>query len=129
MINDLTKGKPWIIGGDFNLIRSLEEKKGGIHQLNPRTETFNEVIDTLNLVDVRTNNDNFTWNNKRTRDSGIACRLDRFLVTGSIIMNMGELKASVLPSVGSNHWPIKLEWKNVGPNLRRPFCFEKFWLL
>ena len=30
MINTLTEGKPCIIGGEFNLIRSLEEKKGGI---------------------------------------------------------------------------------------------------
>ena len=44
-------------------------------------------------------------------------------------MNGGELKASVLPSAGSDHWPIKLEWENVGPNLRRPFRFEKFRLL
>ena len=50
------------------MIKSLEEKKGVIHQINPISEMFNEVIDNLNLVDVRTTNDNFTWNNKRTGD-------------------------------------------------------------
>ena len=109
MINTLTEGKPWIIGGDFNLIRSLDEKKGGIRQLNPINDTFNEVINNLNLVDVRTNNDTFTWNNKRKGDRGIACRLDRFLVTESIMMSRGELKVSVLPSAGFDHWPIKME--------------------
>ena len=27
MINDMTEGHPWIIGGDFNPIRNLEENK------------------------------------------------------------------------------------------------------
>ena len=103
MINGMTEGKPGIIGGELNLIRNLEEKKGGIRQLNPINDSFNEVIDNLKLIDVRTNNDNFTWNDKRTGDRGIAYRLDHFLVSDSIMMNEGELKASVLPSAGSDH--------------------------
>ena len=97
------------------MVISLEEKKGGICQINPISKMFNEVIDNLNLVDARTTNDNFTWNNKRTGDRGITCRLDHFLVLESAIMNKGELKASVLPSIGSNHWPINMEWKKCGP--------------
>ena len=62
-------------------------------------------------------------------DRGIAYRLDRFLVLESIMLNGGELKALVLPSAGSDHWPIKIEWENVGSNLRRRFHFEFFWLL
>ena len=61
-------------------------------------------------------------------DKDIACLLDHFLVSESIMMNGGELKVSVLPSARSDHWPIKLEWDNVGTNLRRPFRFEIFWL-
>ena len=87
------------------------------------------MIDNLELIDVRTNNDTFTWNNKRMGDRGIACRLDHFLVSESIMINGGDLKVSVFPLAGSDHWPIKLEWENVGANLRRPFRFKKFWLL
>jgi hypothetical protein len=29
-IGDRYKKQPWILGGDFNLIMSLEEKKGGV---------------------------------------------------------------------------------------------------
>ena len=129
MINSMIEGKPWIIGGEFNLIRNLEEKKGGIRQLNPINDSFNEVIDNLKLVYLRTNNDTFTWNNKRTGDRGIAYHLDCFLVSKSIMMNGGELKALVLPSAGYDHWLIKPEWENVGSNLCRPFSFKKIWLL
>ena len=39
------------------------------------------------------------------------------------------MKSYVLPFVGSDHWPIKLEWETAGRNLRRSFILEKFWLL
>ena len=81
------------------------------------------------MIDVRTSNGIFTWNNKQDGDRGIAYRLDRFLILESIMMVGGELRAVVIPAVGLNHWPIILEWDNVGINPRRPFRFEIFWLL
>ena len=44
-------------------------------------------------------------------DRGIACRLDRFLVLESIMMNGVELKAVVLPSVRSDHCLSNLNGK------------------
>ena len=118
----------WIMGGDFNLIKSLEEKKGGVRSLYDSSLRFGECIEKLNLIDMRTNNSLFTWNNKRTGDRNISSRLDRFLLSESILRAGGELNAVVLPMAGSDHWPIRLEWKRVGENLRRPFRMEKFWL-
>lgn len=37
----------WIIGGDFNLIRSLEEKKGGVRTLSNISASFNKLIEEL----------------------------------------------------------------------------------
>ena len=51
---------PWILGGDFNLIHILEEKQWGIRKLNPINKQFNEVIEALYLVDIRTSNSIFT---------------------------------------------------------------------
>ena len=113
--------KPWFLGGDFNLVRNLDEKKGGIQKFNHANEYLNEVIENLELVDVRMTNGTYTWNNKKPGDRGISCRLDLLLVSESIIMKGGEMKAPVLPSAGSDHWPISLKWKNVGVNPCRPF--------
>ena len=55
------------------MIRNPDEKKGGIWNLNSASAQFNVVIDDLNLIDVRTSNGIFTWNNKQTGDRGIAC--------------------------------------------------------
>jgi hypothetical protein len=54
----------WILVGDFNIITTLAEKKGGTRRLNRDVEEFSAFIDMMELVDIRTNNGNFTWNNK-----------------------------------------------------------------
>ena len=81
------------------------------------------------MIDVRNSNGIFTWNNKQMGDRGIANRLDWFLLFELVMMAGGDLKVVVLPAIGSDHWPISLEWENFRVNPRRPFRFEKFWLL
>eukprot|EP00253_Pinus_taeda_P002372 PITA_02372 len=92
----------WIIGGDFNLIRSLEEKKGGIRKMDHFMDKFNEMIEDLRLVDIQTINGICTWNNRRG--------------------------AKIIPSLDSDHWPIRLEVDIKGNRGKRPFRFEAFWL-
>ncbi len=99
-ISDWVGGENWLMEGDFNMINSLEEKKGGIRNLSKTSYKFIECMDNI-----------FTWNNKRTRGRNIASRLDRFLVSESTMTMGGELEALVLPTAGSDHWPINLTWE------------------
>ena len=99
------------------------KKKGGIRNLNVVITLFNNTINDLYLIDVRTSNGIFNWKNKQTGDRGIACRLDRFLLSELVMLAEGNLKVVIVPAAGSYHWPISLEWENVGVNPRRPFIF------
>eukprot|EP00253_Pinus_taeda_P010493 PITA_10493 len=118
----------WIIGGDFNLIRSLDEKKGGLRRRDHFMDSFNEMIEELRLVDIQTINGIYTWNNRRGGKNQIASRLDRFLVSEAI-MNMDVfVEAKIIPSLGSDHWPIRLEIDIKKIQGERPFRFEAFWL-
>ena len=56
---------PWVMGGDFNMIKSLSEKKGGTRVLNKDSLAFQSFIDNMKLVDSKVSNGLFTWNNKR----------------------------------------------------------------
>lgn len=119
---------PWIVGGDFNLIRSLEEKMGGIRKPDQYMEMFNDMIDDIRLVDIQTINGVYTWNNRRGGKNQIASRLDRFLVSETIMNKDVFVEEKIMPSLGSDHWPIRLEVdikRNLG---KRPFRFETFWL-
>jgi len=48
-MSNLVRQRHWIIGGIFNLIRNLQEKKGGIRTLNPTNNDFQNVTHGLTL--------------------------------------------------------------------------------
>jgi hypothetical protein len=92
-----TRNLHWILARDFNIITTLAEKKWGTRRLDRDAEDFSSVIDTMNLMDIRTNNGQFTWNNKRLGHHQIATRLDKFLVSESIMLYGLTLDCSILP--------------------------------
>jgi hypothetical protein len=49
------------------------------------------------MVNIKTSNGQFTWNNKQIKKHQIATRLDRFLVLDSIILQGLNLYYSILP--------------------------------
>ena len=85
-------------------------------------------IEEMNLVNIRTTNGLFTWQNKHSGERHIASRLDHFLVSKLTMARRGEIGATVLPVASSDHWPICLEWGHLGEFINRPFRFEKLWL-
>ena len=127
-IQGLAGQEPWVLGGDFNLIANLEEKKGGQRALDNFQEAFRECLARGPLVDVETGNGWFTWNNKRGGEHLVASRLDRFLVAENIMHSTGDFMAAVLPANGSDHWPISLHWDGTGSPRGKPFRFESFWM-
>jgi len=120
--------KPWIIGGDFNMITTLEEKRGGLRRVDSDMEAFRDMISEQRMVDIQTINGTHTWNNRRGGTNQIASRLDRFLVSEQIMMKYVYIEAMILSVVGSDHWPIKLEIDLKESPKRRPFRFKSFWL-
>eukprot|EP00253_Pinus_taeda_P027077 PITA_27077 len=118
----------WIIDGDFNLIRSLDEKKGGLRRRDHFMDSFNEMIEELRLVDIQSINGIYTWNNRRGGKNRISSRLDRFLVSEAIMKMDVFVEAKIIPSLGSDHWSIRLEIDIKRIQGKRPFRFESFWL-
>eukprot|EP00253_Pinus_taeda_P016062 PITA_16062 len=117
-----------IIGGDFNMITSLSEKKGGIRKLNKDSEAFVEFIMSARLIDVQPRSGAFTWNNMRGGERQIASRLDRFLVSENLSLEGLTVYCDILPYGGSDHWPISLTATILGTPRNKPFRFENFWL-
>eukprot|EP00253_Pinus_taeda_P035653 PITA_35653 len=91
-------------------------------------EAFENFIETAKLVDVYPKSGSFTWNNRRGGNKLRASRLDRFLISESIIMDGITVESDILPSGGSDHWPISLIVEVSGTPRNKPFQFEKFWL-
>jgi len=119
---------PWIMRGDFNMIKSLSEKKGGTRTLNKDSSAFQIFTDNMKLVDMETNNRCFTCNNKRGGESQVASKLDRFIISEDLMLIDKEITARVLPFGGSYHWPVQMEIQGIGTPQNRPFRFENIWL-
>jgi exonuclease III len=74
----LTEGNRWILGGDFNMIHNLDEKRGGTRRLEPESGDFQNLIDNSNLIDLETSNGTFTWTNRRTENSSNSLQVGPF---------------------------------------------------
>jgi exonuclease III len=55
-LSTLTRHNSRIIGGDYNLICNLDEKKGGSRCLDQDSSDFNSLIDNFNLINLETIN-------------------------------------------------------------------------
>jgi hypothetical protein len=117
----------WILAGDFNFITTLAEKKGSTKRLDRYAEVFLAFIDTVEMLDIKTSNGQVTWNKKWINQHQIM-KIDRFLVSNSIILQGLNLDCNILPWGGSDHWPVQLEANFQTTPKNRPFKFEKFWI-
>lgn len=59
---------PWIMAGDFNLVRWMIDRSGGIRPY-PLMDLFNDFIQSAALVDIPLKNHSFMWSNKRPQPS------------------------------------------------------------
>ena len=94
-----------MMGGDFNLIANLGEKKGGRRTMDKFQEAIGILQAQRSFMDMETGNGWYTWNNKCGGEHLVASCLYRFLVSDSILHDSGEIMIEVLLVAGSDHWP------------------------
>ncbi|GKU94756.1 hypothetical protein SLEP1_g8202 [Rubroshorea leprosula] len=113
----------WCIAGDFNAIRSLQERKGGI-SVRREIREFSEFIKMNGLIDLPMIGRKFTWYQP---NGHCMSRLDRFLFSEEWMLKWTDLKQWGLPRALSDHCPILVrdETRNWGP---KPFKFYNVWL-
>lgn len=114
---------PWIMAGDFNLVRWLIDRSGSLRGFR-LMDLFNEFIQKYGLVDIQLRNRLYTWSSKRPKP--IFSKLDRVLVSSDIQLNYPVISLEALEMVVSDHVPILLSCKNMVPQPRR-LRLETFW--
>ncbi|XP_073355615.1 uncharacterized protein [Aegilops tauschii subsp. strangulata] len=114
-----------IIGGDFNLVSSIDDKNNG--NINFRwADKFNVWVDMWSLLEINMSGRLYTWGNNQENLS--MDKIDRIFCTTEFDAAYPLASARVLPRVGSDHTPIV--WES-GINLVHKSCsfkFEKWWL-
>ncbi|XP_071715011.1 uncharacterized protein [Rutidosis leptorrhynchoides] len=111
--------EPWIVCGDFNEVRSEEERLNS-QFIESRAKKFNDFINTNKLIDIPLGGRLFT----RVSDDGLKfSKLDRFLVNDTFHNLWSCLSVVALDRGKSDHCPIILkdDAKNFGPKSIKVF--------
>jgi endonuclease/exonuclease/phosphatase family metal-dependent hydrolase len=116
---------PIFLGGDFNLVRKIEEKSSGNVDLH-MMDAFNEMINLTELREIQRTSSRFTWSNKQTPP--IMCVLDRVLVSNSWEDKYNLISVLTAPRVGSDHNPLIVDTGVIVPTQQRYFRFSSHWL-
>ncbi|BAS88086.1 Os04g0204200, partial [Oryza sativa Japonica Group] len=99
------ESQPLLVGGDFNIIRSQEEKNN--NSFDPRWPfLFNEVINSLNLREIDLSGRQFTWANNL--ENPTYEKLDRVLMNTEWEQKFPLVTCQALPHAISDHSPIIL---------------------
>nr|XP_027096078.1 uncharacterized protein LOC113715975 [Coffea arabica] len=127
LIVDKPKQSAWFIVGDFNVIVSAEEKKGGMPFRPEEGWDFLDFMSQAGIFYVGYSGSRFTWCNNRHGRVHIWKRLDRLLMNQSA-SSLG-LKFSVqhLCRDPSDHAPLLLSAVTNLDDKPKPFRFMNFW--
>jgi len=118
---------PYIIGGDFNIMRRPEDKSSGVFDAK-WPNLFNAVIESLDLKEIVMSGHQYTW--AGPRDNLTFEKLDRVLVSTDWEYKFPLSTVEPRDRDISDHTPLVL---NTGASThsanQRPFKFERRWLI
>ena len=97
------ENSPFMVGGDFNIIRNPSEKNNNRYNW-PRM--FNTVIETLNLKEIEMSGRKYTWANYA--EVPTYEKLDRILVSTEWELKFPLVKVQALSREISDHTPLLL---------------------
>lgn len=92
---------PWLVGGDFNVVRDAAECHGTSGGRRLAMEEFNNFILHSGIMDAGFVGSNFTWSNK-----SIWKRLNRVLISPDWGDHFNSIRVEHLPRSVSDHSPL-----------------------
>lgn len=121
---------PVCVAGDFNIICSNEEKKGGADfDVSWEIKDFRDFLCMCGLIDPKPSGPPFTWSSGLPNGDMVMERLDRFLISPDWLSDWPSLSTShLLKMAASDHCPILLTFARPFGLTPKPFRFEDFWL-
>ncbi|XP_042056302.1 uncharacterized protein LOC121800876 [Salvia splendens] len=97
-------GCPWLVGGDFNIYVSEEERQGSMKRQGRKTREMMEFVKAISdckLLDVGADGLKFTWASGNTFE-----RLDRVLLGEGWANIFESTRVTNLPRILSDHCPL-----------------------
>ncbi|GAA0187005.1 hypothetical protein LIER_34293 [Lithospermum erythrorhizon] len=116
---------PWIIGGDFNVVRSNNESLEGNPLDGDTMEDLNGCLHDCELVDHPHEGCFYTWCRNWETQSLLRV-LDRVVCNMKWMQLMIHCAVKITPAIDSDHYPLVVKVYEQLPGDPKPFKYQKF---
>ena len=114
---------PVVVGGDFNLMRTMDDKNKYLHLVNLQLlDTFNNWIADVELQELDRVGASYIWTDPTQ------CVLDRVFVSPEWEHKFPSCSLAAMTRLGSDHCPLVLDSEEARAKRRARFYFELQWL-
>uniref|UniRef100_A0A1D1YFE7 Retrovirus-related Pol polyprotein LINE-1 n=1 Tax=Anthurium amnicola TaxID=1678845 RepID=A0A1D1YFE7_9ARAE len=118
---------PWLVTGDFNQVRSNDEKIGGLKIPLSHLKPLNECIDFCTLQDMKSIGNPLSWCNQGVSRRRILARLDRSMINEEWITLFPSSLLHYGPAFMSDHSLMLISTVDDLPKEPKPFKFHCMW--
>lgn len=123
-----TSSLPWILCGDFNIIKDDLERRGGHFRPFAPMEDFNLCLQNFELLDMCFQGPKMNWCNNQNGLARNWARLDRCFIDSNLLNCFSNVFYQVLVRTTSDHSPLIIQLGEdpfrYGPS---PFWFQYMW--
>ncbi|KAF5450402.1 hypothetical protein F2P56_030760 [Juglans regia] len=120
---------PWMVMGDFNIIRNDSERRGGRPRLALAMEEFNGWVGTCGLLDMPFRGNSLSWCNGHSGSSRHWARLDRCFFNTAALDTFPDATMEYLARTSSDHAPMTVLLENQFVRYGYPsFKFQQMWV-
>ncbi|VFQ87108.1 unnamed protein product [Cuscuta campestris] len=118
--------QPWILGGDFNCIHSIDEHKGSSEPCHNSIVDFRNCMEANNLLCLSPSGGHFSWSGHRSRGK-VWRRLDHIFCNQPVLDQFLNLSLDMLSKGNSDHRPLLLKCSLSPLSGHKPFKFLNMW--
>ncbi|XP_071699385.1 uncharacterized protein [Rutidosis leptorrhynchoides] len=123
----VTKDHPWVIIGDFNVTRKIEEHSAGGSYSTEDMQDFNDCLDKVEVDDIGSTGFHYTWTKSlRNPKWGVLKKLDRILINDAFINTFPQAYGIFLPYLISDHSPALLGINKGIKRVKKSFRFMNY---
>lgn len=112
-------GLPWVVSGDFNIIRNDSKRVGGHPRPLYAMVDFNDCIDKCYLLQLPILGRKLSWCNGHEGLTRSWARLDRTLLSEEVLRDFPEANMKYLPGTSLDHRPMTIhlqkQYASYGP--------------
>lgn len=117
----------WLVGGDFNVILTEEEKQGGLPFTNAEAQDFATCIATCALTELKYKGRVVSHGGMGEYERNVFLRcLDGVMANQEFLELLPTSESYHLIRQGSNHAPLHIVCNSKEESVQRPFKFLNF---